>query len=58
MPFNLTKPKPKLFKEPIKISNKLEIKEISYEKLNETSLSKIENNHQLVKEKIREVGIS
>jgi len=41
-PFNLTQPKPKVIKEPIKIPNKVPVKEIPYEAYHKNSLLKIE----------------
>jgi len=54
-PFNLTKQKPKKFLEPIKMNNKLEIKEIPLELFNKTSLLKIEEEKKERKQIISEV---
>lgn len=41
-PFNLTQPKPKVIKEPIKIPNKIQVKEIPYEAFHKNTLKKID----------------
>ncbi len=56
-PFNLTKIKPKKILEPIKMSTKVELKDVPYEQFQKTSLNKLEDEAKTRKEGIQEVKI-
>ena len=55
-PFNLTQPKPKIIKEPIKIPNKIEVKDIPYDSFQKNTLQKLEEKRkdrlEIIKENI------